>query len=110
MIRNPRLGLDTRRGSLAPPWTDETTGAEQEGQRLLGRREPGGEKMQVDVEERDRGGAADAVEHGLGPDQNRYRTVREPWCRSPDGGGNGGWLWLPAFVAGSRDLLDLDPE
>ena len=93
MLGHPGLDLDARPRRAAAAAPDQPRRTDQERQCVLGRREPCGQQVEVDVEEGHRRGAAHPVQHGLGSD--------ERGCR-------GEGLLLAA--TGPGHLPDLDPE
>ena len=71
--------------------------AHEQRQRLLGRRQPRGEQVEVDVEEGHRGGAAHPVQDRLGADEDRRRPARAGSA-------------VGAAGDAARHLADLDAE
>ena len=100
MVGHPRL--DQHAGPTAAPRParpDQPAGADEEGQRVVGGGEAGGQQVEVDVEEGHGGGPAHPVQDGLGPDEHRCAS-RAPVV------GSARRLW----PGGTGHLADLGAE
>src|SRR3954471_10132675 len=73
-------GLDDESPTVAAS-SDQAGGAREQGQRLLARSVPRGEKLLVEVEEGDHVGAGDPVEYCLGTDEHT-RVIDRTGCVS----------------------------
>ena len=71
VLRHPRLRLQAGPGRARAAGADQPGGTDEQGQRLLGGGEARSQQVQIDVEEGHGGGAADAMQHRLGADEDR---------------------------------------